>query len=113
MHILACRLTSDVTVGLGTALLRSSPCSHLACVGADTLSLTGWVGGLVHVLACRLTSDVTGLEIVPTIEDVFHAETNSVEEYLQQVEEATLLAAIQVSPTLRGFSEGLEGKACQ
>ncbi|EFJ49173.1 hypothetical protein VOLCADRAFT_120776, partial [Volvox carteri f. nagariensis] len=45
--------------------------------------------------ASRLTSEVVGLEIVPTIEDVFHAETSSVEEYLQQVEEATLLAAIQ------------------
>ncbi|GFR48472.1 hypothetical protein Agub_g10163, partial [Astrephomene gubernaculifera] len=45
--------------------------------------------------ANRLTTEVVGLEIVPTIEDVFHAETNSVEEYLQQVEEATLLAAIQ------------------
>ncbi|KAG2493502.1 hypothetical protein HYH03_008318 [Edaphochlamys debaryana] len=45
--------------------------------------------------ATRLSSEVVGLEIVPTIEDVFHAETSSVEEYLQQVEEATLLAAIQ------------------
>ncbi|KXZ50944.1 hypothetical protein GPECTOR_14g190 [Gonium pectorale] len=45
--------------------------------------------------ANRLTNEVVGLEIVPTIEDVFHAETGSVEEYLQQVEEATLLAAIQ------------------
>ncbi|GIL76174.1 hypothetical protein Vretimale_5759 [Volvox reticuliferus] len=45
--------------------------------------------------AGRLTSEVMALEIVPTIEDVFHAETNNVEEYLQQVEEATLLAAIQ------------------
>lgn len=39
---------------------------------------------------------MVALEIVPTIEDVFHADTGNVEEYLQQVEEATLLAAIQV-----------------
>jgi hypothetical protein len=30
---------------------------------------------------------------------VFHAETHSVEDYLKQVEESTILAAIQVSPT--------------
>lgn len=36
-----------------------------------------------------------GLEIAPTIEDVFHAETTSVEDYLAQVEESTLLATIQ------------------
>ncbi|KAG2437935.1 hypothetical protein HXX76_005551 [Chlamydomonas incerta] len=45
--------------------------------------------------ATRLTTEVVALEIVPTIEDVFHADTGNVEEYLQQVEEATLLAAIQ------------------
>ena len=47
--------------------------------------------------ATRLTHDVNTLEIQPTIEDVFHAEsaTGSVEEYLRQVEEATILAAIQ------------------
>lgn len=53
-------------------------------------------------MALRLTSEVVGLEIVPTIEDVFHAETSSVEEYLQQVEEATLLAAIQVASVSGG-----------
>ena len=44
----------------------------------------------------RLTQDVVSLEITPTIEDVFHADTSSVEEYLKQVEESTILAAIQV-----------------
>lgn len=43
-----------------------------------------------------MTQDVTTLEIQPTIEDVFHADTRSVEDYLKQVEEATILAAIQV-----------------
>lgn len=51
---------------------------------------------LVRGAACRLTQDVTSLEIQPTIEDVFHADTTSVEEYLKQVEESTILAAIQV-----------------
>ena len=36
------------------------------------------------------------MEIQPTIEDVFHADTTSVEEYLKQVEESTILAALQV-----------------
>ena len=49
-----------------------------------------------HPLPPRLTQDVTTLEIQPTIEDVFHADTSSVEDYLRQVEEATILAAIQV-----------------
>lgn len=58
---------------------------------------------------------MTGLEIVPTIEDVFHAETNSVEEYLQQVEEATLLAAIQVGKevTKAGGSTAVGSGACE
>lgn len=43
----------------------------------------------------RLTQDVTSLEIAPTVEDVFHAETaGSVEDYLRQVEEASILSAI-------------------
>ncbi|KAL6753158.1 Nup93/Nic96-domain-containing protein [Haematococcus lacustris] len=43
----------------------------------------------------RLTQDVTTLDIQPTIEDVFHADTTSVEEYLRQVEESTILTTIQ------------------
>ena len=50
--------------------------------------------------ALRLTQDVTTLEIQPTLEDVFHADTSSVEDYLKQVEEATILAAIQVCPEI-------------
>ncbi len=46
---------------------------------------------------CRLTQDVVSLDIQPTIEDVFHADTTSVEDYLKQVEESTILAAIQVN----------------
>ncbi len=46
----------------------------------------------------RLTQEVTSLEIQPTYEDVFHADTSSVEEYLQQIEESTILAALQVGP---------------
>lgn len=56
----------------------------------------------------RLTQDVTALEIQPTIEDVFHADTSSVEDYLKQVEEATILAAIQVQPTQHGHLEGMD-----
>jgi hypothetical protein len=44
-----------------------------------------------------LTQDVTSLEIQPTFEDVFHADTSTVDEYLRQVEESTILAAIQAS----------------
>ncbi len=39
------------------------------------------------------------LELQPTVEDVFPAETSSVEEYLQQIQEMTILTAIQVSVT--------------
>jgi hypothetical protein len=59
--------------------------------------------------ACRLTQDVTALEIQPTIEDVFHADTSSVEEYLKQVEEATILAAIQVQSTVPSRRLGYPG----
>lgn len=61
-------------------------------------------------LPCRLTQDVTTLEIQPTIEDVFHADTSSVEEYLRQVEEATILAAIQEAQqdTVTSFEHFME-----
>lgn len=44
----------------------------------------------------RLDQEVTGLELQPTLEDVFHADTTSVEDYLQQVQDMTILTAIQV-----------------
>mmetsp|Transcript_26955 Transcript_26955/g.58903 ORF Transcript_26955/g.58903 Transcript_26955/m.58903 type:complete len:850 (+) Transcript_26955:117-2666(+) len=60
--------------------------------------------------ATRLTQDVTALEIQPTIEDVFHADTTSVEDYLKQVEESTLLAAIQEAQqdTVSSFESYME-----
>lgn len=36
------------------------------------------------------------LELQPTLEDVFHADTTSVEDYLQQIQDMTILTAIQV-----------------
>jgi len=54
-------------------------------------------------MLCRLTQEVTSLEIHPTIEDVFHADTTSVEEYLKQVEESTILAALQVIRATHAF----------
>jgi nuclear pore complex protein Nup93 len=65
---------------------------------------------LTQYLSCRLTQDVTTLEIQPTIEDVFHADTSSVEEYLKQVEEATILAAIQEAQqdTVTSFEHFME-----
>jgi len=60
--------------------------------------------------ATRLTQDVTTLEIQPTIEDVFHADTSSVEDYLKQVEDATILAAIQEAQqdTVTSFEHFME-----
>ncbi|KAG1678895.1 hypothetical protein FOA52_003563 [Chlamydomonas sp. UWO 241] len=60
--------------------------------------------------ATRLNQDVTTLEIQPTIEDVFHADTSSVEDYLKQVEEATILAAIQEAQqdTVTSFEHFME-----
>lgn len=55
----------------------------------------------------RLTQEVTSLEIQPTIEDVFHADTTSVEEYLKQVEESTILAALQVRAHAGSSAHGL------
>lgn len=43
----------------------------------------------------RLTQDISGLELQPNVEDVFDLEPTSVEEYLKQVEESTVLSAIQ------------------
>lgn len=47
-------------------------------------------------MCCRLNQDVASLELQPTLEDVFHADTTSVEEYLQQIQDMTILTAIQV-----------------
>lgn len=35
--------------------------------------------------------------MVPTVEDVFHADTNSTEDYLGEIQSMTILTAIQVS----------------
>jgi nuclear pore complex protein Nup93 len=43
---------------------------------------------------------VTGLELAPTLEDVFHADSHSVEDYLQQIQDMTILTAIQVGGAL-------------
>ncbi len=41
---------------------------------------------------------MSALEVQPTIEDVFQADqTTSVEEYLRQIEESSIMNAIQVS----------------
>mmetsp|Transcript_22946 Transcript_22946/g.58630 ORF Transcript_22946/g.58630 Transcript_22946/m.58630 type:complete len:864 (-) Transcript_22946:363-2954(-) len=60
--------------------------------------------------ASRLTQEVTSLEIQPTIEDVFHADTTSVEDYLKQVEESTILAAISEAQnaTVSAFESYME-----
>ncbi|GAX79377.1 hypothetical protein CEUSTIGMA_g6819.t1 [Chlamydomonas eustigma] len=60
--------------------------------------------------ATRLNQEVSTLEIQPTIEDVFHADTSSVEEYLKQIEEATILVAIQEAQqeTVASFEHFME-----
>lgn len=36
------------------------------------------------------------LELQPTLEEIFHADTTSVDDYLQQVQDMSILTAIQV-----------------
>jgi hypothetical protein len=45
------------------------------------------------------------LELQPTLEDVFHADTTSVEDYLQQIQDMTILTAIQVRAIWRGVCQ--------
>ena len=54
----------------------------------------------------RLQQDVSLLDLQPTVEDVFHAETANVDEYLQQIQDMTIIAAIQV----RGKGGGAPGR---
>ncbi len=43
----------------------------------------------------RFTQELQALELRPTYEDVFQAEASTVEEYLQQVHQMTVISAIQ------------------
>lgn len=44
----------------------------------------------------RFTQELAAFELKPTYEDVFPEESRTVEEYLQQVHEMTVISAIQV-----------------
>lgn len=46
---------------------------------------------------CRYNRDLLELELRPTHEDVFQSQPSTVDEYLQQVHESTVVTAIQVS----------------
>ena len=48
------------------------------------------------MLRCRLTQALQTFDLTPAYEDVFQVETGTVEEYLQQVHEMTVITAIQV-----------------
>lgn len=48
-------------------------------------------------LVRRLAHDVTALELQPAVEDIFPADTTSVEEYLSQLQEMSIITAIQVA----------------
>ena len=52
--------------------------------------------------ACRLDRALQSVVLKPTYEDLFQAESGSVEEYLEQMHEMTVITAIQVIPT-NGF----------
>jgi hypothetical protein len=70
-----------------------------------------------HILSChhRLQQDVSLLELQPTVEDVFHAETTNVDEYLQQIQDMTIIAAIQVRAEEENMQLGVKPAAreCQ
>lgn len=50
---------------------------------------------VVAVDLCRLGQEAKAL-MVPTVEDVFHADTNSTDDYLGEIQSMTILTAIQV-----------------
>lgn len=62
---------------------------------------------------------MASLELQPTLEDVFHADTTSVEDYLQQIQEMTILTAIQVlhvgvcSETVQLSSQSAAGRGTE
>lgn len=47
------------------------------------------------VCVCRLGQEAKAM-MVPTVEDVFHADTNSTDDYLGEIQSMTILTAIQV-----------------
>ena len=47
-------------------------------------------------LCCSLDRALQTVDLKPTYEDIFQAESSSVEEYLQQMHEMTVITAIQV-----------------
>ncbi len=46
---------------------------------------------------CRLTNTLRELQVKPTTEEVFEADAPNVDDYLRNVHEASILAAIHVS----------------
>ena len=48
------------------------------------------------VLTCSLDRALETVELKPTYEDLFQVENSSVEDYLKQMHEVTVLTAIQV-----------------
>jgi len=58
---------------------------------------------------CRLDRALQAVELRPTYEDLFQAETGSVEEYLEQMHEMTVVTAIQVIPEHTFLMKGHRG----
>ena len=48
-------------------------------------------------MICRLTNTLRELQLKPTMEEVFEADAPNVDDYLRNVHEASILAAIHVS----------------
>jgi hypothetical protein len=91
----------------------ASPAAATPATRRHTCALTS--PSCMCALRCRLDQEVTGLELHPTLEDVFHADTSSVEEYLQQIQDMTILTAIQVRVCVCVCLEGggaARGRAC-
>ena len=49
---------------------------------------------------CRLTNTLRELQVKPTMEHVFEADAPNVDDYLRNVHEASILAAIHVSASM-------------
>lgn len=55
---------------------------------------------------CRLDRALESVELKPTYEDLFQVENSSVEDYLKQMHELTVLTAIQVGLVLEIWISG-------
>lgn len=65
-----------------------------------------------HLCTCRYNRDLLELELRPTHEDVFQSQPSTVDEYLQQVHESTVVTAIQASLSVSPWLNAASAHTC-